>query len=172
MINYGYGVSLSTIRASLAESTFRWRNNSDIYKWCRQYEPLHFEKHMEWIMSLPKREDVRMFAIEDGINFKCVGICGLTGIDKTNGHAEFSLYIGPEFQGQKFGKMALRTLIKYGFNVLRLNHIFGETFEGNPAANMFKSVGFSFDGVRRSYYYREGKYIDAHLYSILSNEVK
>lgn len=167
-----YGVSLSTIREDLAECTFRWRNNPAIYKWCRQYEPLHFDNHMEWIKSLPKREDVRMFSIEESVNFKCVGICGLTDIDTINGHAEFSLYIGPEFQGQKYGEMALKALVNYGFNVLRLNHIFGETFEGNPAASMFKKVGFSFDGTRRSYYYRDGKYIDAHLYSILSNEVK
>lgn len=165
-------MKLIKIREEHADTLFRWRNNKDIYKWCRQREPLDWQNHICWLKSLPNRSDVRMFAIEEPIKFNIIGVCGLTSIDLVNGSAEFSLYIGPEYMRNNFGESALRLLIKYGFEVLRLYHIFGETFADNPAAKMFKKVGFKFDGIRRGYYYREGKHIDAHLYSILSNEVK
>lgn len=99
-----------------------------------------------------------------------VGVCGLTSIDWINRRAEFSLYLGPEHQGQGLGEAALRALCAHGFNVLNLNCIWGEAFDGNPAIKMFERVGFKEEGRRRQFYYREGKYIDAVLFSLLRSE--
>ncbi len=126
-------------------------------------------EHERWLKSLEFNREIRMFGIwapEHGP----VGVCGLTDIDMVNRTAEFSLYIDPHKQGHSYGTEALKELIWYGFQVLNLNHIFGETFEGNPAISMFEKLGFKKDGTRRSFYYREGEYVNAHLYSILRSE--
>jgi ribosomal-protein-serine acetyltransferase len=101
-----------------------------------------------------------------------VGVCGLTDIDLVNRRAEFSLYIGPEYHGCGYGEASLRALIKKGFNSYGLKSIWGESFTGNMAMKMFYKVGFKHDGVRRSFYFRDGKFIDAHLFSILRDEWK
>jgi RimJ/RimL family protein N-acetyltransferase len=101
-----------------------------------------------------------------------VGVCGLTSIDLINQRAEFSLYIGPEYQGLGYGKAALLTLITHGFRVLNLNCIWGETFNKNPAAEMFEELGFKKEGTRRDFYFRDGRFINAHLYSLLRSEWK
>jgi RimJ/RimL family protein N-acetyltransferase len=108
---------------------------------------------------------------DDGVNV-CVGICGLTSIDWINRRAEFSLYIGPEYQGSGFGEHALRLLCRHGFQTLNLNCIWGEVFESNPALAMFQRVGFKECGRRRQFYFRDGKYIDAILVDVMRNEWK
>lgn len=99
-----------------------------------------------------------------------VGVGGLTDIDHINSRAEFSLYIAPEHQQKGYGKIALKRLVEHGFNVLNLNSIWGECFDGNPAARMFESIGFKKTGTRPQFYYRDGRYINADIYTLLRAE--
>lgn len=143
---------------------FEWRNDADIYKWCRQFSPLHWQDHNAWYVKQAKDPKIEMFAID--VSQEIVGVCGLTDIDLVNRRAEFSLYIGRKYQGRSYSKGALDELFSWGFNYLGLNRIWGESFDGNPAIGMFKSFGMDFEGLRKDFYYRDGHFIDAHLYSI------
>jgi ribosomal-protein-alanine N-acetyltransferase len=107
-----------------------------------------------------------IWPFDNHLELACLGVCGLTSMDLINRRAEFSLYIGPEFQGQGFGKNALKTLLAHGFRNYGLNRIWGESFEGNPAIAMFESLGFEPEGIRKEFYFKGGKFIDAYLFSI------
>ena len=97
-------------------------------------------------------------------------MCGLTSIDYINSRAEFSLYIGHSYQRQGFAKDALKALLEVAFNEVNLNGVWGETFEGNHALNLFEKLGMKKEGTRRQFYFKGGKYIDAHLVSITREE--
>jgi RimJ/RimL family protein N-acetyltransferase len=174
VIDFGFGAELGAISDVPAETMRIWRNSPAIYKWCRQYEPLNSWSHEGWLDSLCDRQDVKMYGIWDREHMGAspVGVCGLTSIDLINRHAEFSVYVGPEHHGNAHGKNALKTLCAHGFLALGLVHIFGETFDGNPAARAFEAVGFVREGTRRGFYFRQGKYIDAHIYSVLAGEFR
>lgn len=101
-----------------------------------------------------------------------VGVCGFTSIDYINRRAEFSLYIAPAYQGNDLGRGALRCLLKHGFKNLGFHLVWGEVFEENPALQMFEELGFRRDGVRRDFYFRNGKFIDAHIISMKASEWK
>lgn len=146
----------------------KWRNSPEIFKWCRQYESITADAHERWHEWQEKDPNTRMYGVIAGEAL--VGVCGLTSIDWINRRAEFSLYIGPENQGKGYGEQALRALCRHGFDVLNLNCIWGEAFDGNPAIEMFKRVGFKEEGRRRQFYFREGKYIDAILFSLIGGE--
>ncbi len=163
MIDYGWKVKLRRLDESDLETLFESRNEPEIYKWCRQSAPLHWKNHTEWFDWQRKDPNTEMFGIVHGT---LAGACGLTSIDKTNGRAEFSLYISPMHQGEGLGEAGLKTLFKWGFDTLRLNRIWGETFQDNPAQGLFTRLGMEKEGVRREYYYRCGDYIDATLFSI------
>jgi RimJ/RimL family protein N-acetyltransferase len=153
------------------EDTFAWRNDPEVWIWCRQYAPLHREKHVEWYDWQAKDPAVSMFAITVAYDEpRLVGVCGLTSIDHVNARAEFSCYIAPEHRGNRYAERALQGLFSHGFDYLNLNSIWGETFEGNPASGLFLKLGMTHDGIRRNGYYRGGMYIDAHLYSLLKSE--
>ena len=173
-INYGYGVILTP---DLPDKAREWRNTPEIYRWCRQIEPIRSWEHEDWEFNIEHNKSIRMYGIELDKNIpsynlekKYLGVCGFTSIDHINQKAEFSLYIQPNMHGFGYGRMALQTLVAHGFNSLNLNRIWGETFDGNPAAKTFAEVGFQFEGTLRKSYFKEGKFIDSHIYAILREE--
>jgi RimJ/RimL family protein N-acetyltransferase len=144
---------------------FEWRNHLGVRSWCRQYAPLHWADHEAWFEKQAADPKIEMFSLIEP-HGDLVGVCGLTDIDLVNRRAEFSLYIGPTLQGFGFGLSGLKLLFTWGFGSLGLNRIFGETFDLNPAAKIFEKLGMEKEGTRRDFYYRNGRFIDAHLYSI------
>lgn len=159
---------------------FSYRNDPKIMPWCRQYAPLHWANHLKWFENQSSDPKIEMFAITPkrqnevnelagnfSIDLPIIGVCGLTDIDYINSRAEFSLYICPPYQNQGYAKLALRDLFDFGFKSLNLNMIWGETFEANPAKNLFLNMGMIESGERPQFYFKDGKYITAYLVYIL-----
>jgi RimJ/RimL family protein N-acetyltransferase len=170
MIDFDFGVYLKALDSTDIAELRSWRNDKRIWHWCRQYDLISDCQQERWFKDQDSDPTIHMYTVwtQSG---KC-GVCGFTSHDRHNRKAEFSLYIDPEKHGAGVGKMALKTLISHGFNNLNLHSIWGESFKGNPAIKMFKEIGMSFDGTRRDAYFRDGKYIDADLFSILEKEWK
>lgn len=171
MIDYGLEVVLAPLEQVPMYKLFEWRNDYRVWRFCRQYDLLSWGQHEAWAEGIKLDPKVKMYAIQQKSGLeKNVGVCGLTNLDLVNRNAEFSLYIAPDFRREGHGKEALKLLISHGFNAYGLQVIWGESFEHNPATHLFVDIGFTRDGVRRNFYYREGKFIDAHLFSIVRNE--
>jgi RimJ/RimL family protein N-acetyltransferase len=165
-------VELAPIMREDLPKLFQWRNDHRIWAWTRQNDLLNEVEHAEWFERQAKDPAIRMYKLvlkTDGTT-NAVGVCGLTSIDYQNSRAEFSLYIAPAFQGKGIGKMALQVLLTHGFVNLGIRRIWGETFDGNPAAKIFETLGMVKEGTRRGFYWKDGKYVDAHLYSITREE--
>ncbi len=147
----------------------RWRNDYNIYRWCRQNTLLSDSDHFAWIESLKGNKRDKMYSIHNE-NYEFIGVCGLTNIDYIARHAEFSLYIGPEYQGQGHAGRALFSLIKHGFDCFNMNKIWGETFHGNKAGNLFTKVGFEIMDGHYQHYFKDGMYIDTKFYYMFSRD--
>lgn len=167
-------VALDTVDMELVRS---WRNDYRIWQWCRQNDLISDAEQEMWYRKQSTDPTVRMYkillSISDGGNTRKdipVGVCGFTSICRINRRAEFSLYIAPQHQRKGLGEKALGCLLVHGFKNLGLNLIWGEVFKGNPALSMFEAVGFQHEGIRRDFYFREGKFIDAALISIKAEE--
>ena len=146
------------------------RNDYSIRKWCRQIGLISQSDQEHWMQKQAMDPTIQMYEVcYDGTP---VGMTGLTSIDLVHRRAEFSLWIAKEYQKCGHGKKALELIIAFGFNELGLNSIWGESFDGNPAMKMFESLGFVKEGVRRQFYFKEGKFIDAHLFSLLRSDWK
>jgi RimJ/RimL family protein N-acetyltransferase len=157
-----------------------WRNDYKVWRWCRQNDFISDIEQVRWFERQAADPSIKMYKIvvkfenlaEDKSKIVTVGVCGLTSIDYINRRGEFSLYIAPAFQGNNFGRQALCCLLTHGFLNLGMHSIYGETFDGNPAIKMFESLGFRKEGTRREFYFRDGGFIDAHLYSMTEGEWK
>lgn len=167
-------VALGPILSGHFHALFDYRNDEDVRKWCRQNDLLTEEGHRKWFFGHQTDPKIKMYTIinPEAERHDALGVCGLTDLDLVNGRAEFSLYIAPEHQGEGLGKAALQLLVWHGFNAYPLNQIYGESYAGNPAQRMFREVGFKDDGFRREFYYRDGVYVDAYLFSIKKEELK
>ena len=163
----------TVLEARIPKEARNWRNDPRIRKWCRQFTDISEHAHQVWLDRIERDPTIRMFAIrqvqrEGNEQYAGdVGVCGLTSINQLNQSAEFSLYIAPEYQKHSHGVRALHLLCEHGFLDLNLNRIWGEVFEGNPAIKIFESLGFQKEGTLRESYFREGKFINSHIISVL-----
>jgi RimJ/RimL family protein N-acetyltransferase len=165
-------IDLAPIGRADLPQLLAWRNDWRIIQWSRQSDLLNEVTHAEWFERQAKDPTTRMYkmVLRTPGTTSDVGVCGLTSVDHFNRRAEFSLYVAPVFQRRGIGRAALRVLLSHAFDNLGLNVVFGETFDGNPAAKMFEALGMVKEGTRRQFYWRDGRLIDAHIYSITSEE--
>jgi RimJ/RimL family protein N-acetyltransferase len=169
------------LRSEVPDKAKVWRNNYKIRQFCRQHTLIDIYNQHEWLVEQSDNPKIKMLGVgifDSKVNPKDpslvptidVGVCGLTSIDFINRSAEFSLYIAPEQHRKGYGKKALELLLKHGFEDWNLERIWGETYDNNPASKMFEIVGMQKEGTLKHTYFREGKYINSHIYAILKDD--
>jgi RimJ/RimL family protein N-acetyltransferase len=84
----------------------------------------------------------------------------------------FGIFIGDKsFWNSGCGTEATRLTRKHGFETLNLNRIYLYVFETNlGAVRVYEKAGLVHEGKLRQSIYRNGRYIDAFLMSILRSE--
>jgi len=140
--------------------------------WCRQNELISEEDQEKWEKHTKRDPSIKMFGVEVRLRkiWTHIGTIGLTSISRVHRTAEFSLFIGPEWQGKGYGRKALLELLRYGFCHMNLHTIWGETFTKNPAMRMFDVLGFTTEGIHRSRYEKNGERIDTYSVSMTRDE--
>ncbi len=161
---------LDTIEVNHLDELRDNRNDTAVRSWCRQVGLISGHDQSKWHLRINEDPTIKMFRLYCPVECKTVGACGLTSIDYINSRAEFSLYTFPSFRKSGYAKKGLTLLFEFGFEELNLNLIWGETFENNPAQYIFEKIGMTKEGIRRDFYYKNGKYINAILYSIKKAE--
>ena len=151
------------------ETLRTWRNDPRVMKWAaRQSSPITPEQQHAWYERIIKCDDTDvMVAWEDD---RRVAVVTLSDIDNRHKRAEFGIYVDPNRQGQGIGKRALPLLLKVAFTGYGLETVWGETLDGNHAGKLFEACGMAHTGLRRSFYLKDGKHTDAHIYSVLRSE--
>ena len=103
---------------------------------------------------------------------KLIGVCGLTYIDWKNKHTEISCYLNSvNWQKKKEARDTIHTILKYGFEELNLHRIWAEIFStAQENIALFNKIGFVREGILRQKLWRDGKWWNSHIYSMLSSE--
>lgn len=159
---------MNQVASSRLKQTWLWRNDPRIYRWCRQASPVSWNHHSRYWERIDRDPNSKMYHLD--VKGQHVGVFGLTSIDWINRRAEVSLYIDPDQHLKGLGYKGAKVLMRQAFKVLNLNCIWGEAFDGSPAIGLFKKCGFKEEGRRRQFYYRDGKYVDAILFSLTRGE--
>ncbi len=152
----------------------QWFNDAETAAYLSQRSPL----------SLPMEEDWFERAVagqgKDGYHFvicrlddaRPIGTIGLFALDHVNGKAGMGITIGEKrLWGQGYGSDALNALLDFGFGSLRLERIWLEVYEFNARGRRsYEKCGFVLEGVERHAAYRDGRFIDVQLMSMLRGE--
>jgi RimJ/RimL family protein N-acetyltransferase len=101
-----------------------------------------------------------------------IGSTGLHEIDYKNRHAVFGIVIGEkEAWGKGYGTEVTALITGYAFETLNLNRVGLEVYEDNERGiKAYERVGFTREGVLRQAMYREGRYWNKIVMSILREE--
>ena len=127
------------------------------------------------IISNPGSE-LRYFAIEPAAGQsgagQMVGACSLQHIDMRNRHAELGIWMAAhQWRGQGYGTEAVRLLLAYAFEVVRLDKVYLGVYDFNEGGiRSYERVGFRYEGRLRQMIYYEGRYWDEWPMRILRSE--
>ncbi|MCK5378625.1 MAG: GNAT family N-acetyltransferase [Acidobacteria bacterium] len=95
-----------------------------------------------------------------------VGYGGLFDISTEDHNAEVGYGIHPEYWGKGFASEAVRSIVDFGFEKLRLHRIFGLIDPDNGASmRVLEKLGFQKEGVLRDNAFARERYWDHCLYA-------
>lgn len=133
--------------------------------------PQSAEGYREFVRSNRGRDDQLMFAIET-LAGEPIGGCGFMGIDARARDAELGIWIGKPHWNRGYGTDAMRVLCRFGFRHLNLQRITLHVYETNPAGrHVYERVGFKHEGTLRRAQFLGGRYVDATVMGLLSEEL-
>ena len=153
-----------------------WRNaQMDIL---RQYVLLTDSHQKRWYSHLKEDKNQSLFSLifSTPKKMELIGYCGITNMDFKNRRGEISFLVNPlrSKQGKIYKddfEAVLKMLCKYGFEKLNLNKIFTETVEFRKEhIRIIENFGFKKEGNLREQYFRDGKYFNSLMHSILLSE--
>jgi len=134
--------------------------------------PSSMNFHEKWFDNTNNNETNIRLAI-DVPEFGIVGITSVINIDSRNRRAWHGIMIGDSrCRGKGIGLDTIMTTMKFAFDELNLNRLDGSMLETNIASiGLYcDKLGWSKEGIRRSYYYRNGKYYDQVAVGILKED--
>lgn len=130
-----------------------------------------------WYRSMLDSKDTWLYAIDalddpHAQEGRLIGSTSLFRVDGKNRSAIFGISIGdPAMQGKGYGAEAIDLMLEWGFLELNLHRVELHVVAFNEhAIRLYERKGFKREGVLRDAIWREGRYWDDHVMSVLRTE--
>lgn len=171
---YGKRVRLRAIEREDIPAFLRWFNDPEVRQWLTSIQLLSRAKEERWFEEQLARTNDLILGIEVQVDqgWTLIGNIGLHGLDWKNRRATLGIVIGErDFWDKGFGTEAIEVLLRYAFLELGLHRVELEVFEENRRARRcYEKVGFREEGIRREAVFRDGRFQDLVIMSILARE--
>ena len=110
-------------------------------------------------------------AVADRSTREIIGSCGLLLAEDPPSGAETYFVIRKASWGMGYGTEAAAALIDYGFQNLSLHRIWAQAAPENKASlRVLEKLGMTYEGLVRGIVLKDGRWRDAHQYSILEDD--
>ncbi len=172
----GDKVRLRAIERTDIPSFVRWLNDPEVTENLLIHSPLSKAMEEGWfdrhLAQNPNEGEVLGIEVMVGSTWVHVGNTGLHGIEPVHLVAEFGIFIGEkQYWNLGFGREATRLMLKHGFEDINLHRIYLHVYEPNlRAIKAYEAAGFKREGVMREAVYKNGKYLNVILMSMLHSE--
>lgn len=167
----GPKVSLRPLEPGDLARSIKWLNDTEIMILLGRRHHLSMAEEEKWYEDYLKSGKSRIFAIveENGAH---IGNIGLHNIDNENRSASLGIVIGEkEKWGKGYGSDALVIILRYAFRELGLHKVSLRVFQNNErATKSYERCGFKKEGVMREQVFKDGKFHDLYIMSILDRE--
>lgn len=102
-----------------------------------------------------------------------IGTIGLWRFIKINHRAEIGYTLHPELQGKGLMSEAMKAVLKFGFENLKLHSVEANVNPHNQASiNLIEKHGFVKEAHFKEDYYFQGRFLDSAIYSLLGRNFK
>ncbi len=155
---------------------YNWINDDDVIKYSLSlFRKINSKKEIDnWFYELiENKKDITLGIFLKSTN-KLIGYTGICNISKTNKSGEYYIFIGAkEYWSKGIGTKVTQQILEIGFNEYKLNRIMLTVSEPNIGGlKAYKKAGFNIEGRLREASYRDNKYHDKLIMSILLSEWK
>lgn len=113
------------------------------------------------------------FAIADKKTNKMIGSIGLTSHNTYQSRIEISYDLAKEYWRRGITTRAMKVVIDYAFDVLKVNRIEASVSCDNIASKeLLLKCGFTLEGVLRQHRYHRGSFVDVYFFSMLKSDLE
>jgi len=150
----------------------KWFNDSDVTYFLGREGPLTMAEEERWFNEYRQKIDEEIYALHvDDVH---VGNVGLHRIDRVNRKADVGIVIGErDYWSKGYGTDAMRTILRYAFDRLRLHKISLDVLEYNTRAlRSYEKCGFVREGVRRDELLKRKRFVNLVRMSLLESEFR
>ena len=152
----------------------KWRNDPELISLLgAPFRYINLDVDVKWYESYMgnRGNAVRCAITEDGSD-DILGLVSLVSINYMNQSAEFHIMIGDtQNQGRGLGTFAVNAMLNHAFNNMNLQRVELTVLEDNARAkHLYEKCGFVYEGRKRKAKYKNGKFVDMLMYSILKPE--
>lgn len=157
------------------EEFFRYYSDPEVNKFILCEIPRDLEearRELHYWRGIFYQNDGIYFAIGDKKTGKMIGSIGLTSHNAYQSRVEISYDLAKEFWGRGIMTRAIAAVVKYAFEVFRVNRIeaFAST-ENLPSIHLLKKCHFTVEGILRQHRYHRGRFVDVYSFSLLKEDL-
>jgi len=130
-----------------------------------------FKRFMANVYSSNDYRSSMLFVIHDKATDAVIGSCNYHIWMKKHARAEIGYAIEEQFRNQGIAKEAMKQVLQYGFDQMKLNRV--EAFIGPqniPSTRLVSHFGFTREGLLREHYYKNDHFEDSVCFSLLKDE--
>jgi len=168
-------VDLVVLTEEIVKKTnwYKWFNNEETTKnMQKHYFPNTVDLQLDFFKKniLNNNKIVQLGIVVKKDNFFS-GVMSLSNIDFLNQSCEFGAIIGEESSRNiKYFLEAAKLIIKHAFDTLHMQRVYSGTIVKEIDDLLCKTLGFKHEGIQRKAVYKNGKFLDIYMHSILKTE--
>ena len=170
----GKNIHLRPVTKRDARSLYEHARDKEISRYTFVPHPYTVEDALRFIRHSRKQARAGKeyhFGIALNATGQIVGMVGMEHISQQHQRAEVGYWLGKSFWGRGYASEALRLMLKFAFEHLKLNRITAGVMHPNTAsARMLKRVGFTCEGRFRRSFLQYGQWMDELRFGILKEE--
>ncbi|MEW8956748.1 GNAT family N-acetyltransferase [Clostridium sp.] len=167
-------IKLRDLKSSDREYFFLWIKDKEVIRYSLSiFQKMKSDNEIShWFDMLLLEKSSYNKAIVDKEKEKLIGYAGIAGISETNLSGEYFIFISDKsYYGKGIGTFVTKEIVKNGFQDLGLNRIMLTVSEENiGAVKAYTNANFKTEGVMKQAFYRDGKFHDKIIMSILREE--
>ena len=155
---------------------YNWINDDEVIKYSLSlFDKINTEKEIEnWFTELINdKKNINLGIFLKSTN-ELIGYAGICDISETNKSGEYYIFIGEKkLWGKGIGTEVSEQILKIGFIDFKLNRIMLTVSEPNIGGlKAYEKVGYKIEGRLREASFRDNKFHDKLIMSILKSEWK
>lgn len=145
---------------------------NDPSTWCQLTDPLPVTPRDQkaWLESLSLRNG-RFYAAAFSGQHPFIGLVRMDERDSQNRSIRVGLDVVPKLRGLGYGTSIYQAVLAYAFDQLNCHRVWLQVLQTNKrGARLYEKLGFKTEGILREAVFRDGRYVDYTVMSILEGE--